>query len=170
VERRADLADGYSERLGELAATRSSLDGGVGMLSELAVARSAAQTESDAPMVVAVGDRWRRLLDALAEELVASPQDVGLVHVVPSPGGGRRTDRSATGTTGGSRRRLAEREHLRTRSTLIRCAVDVQIAYATSFVFQEQVGLLARPRHRTPSRDRPCTPRGQCGVTGPCDT
>jgi hypothetical protein len=35
-------------------------------------------------LLVAVGERWRRLLDALAEELVASPHDVGLVHVVPS--------------------------------------------------------------------------------------
>ncbi len=36
------------------------------------------------PPAICVGERWRRLLDALAEELVASPQDVGLVHVVPS--------------------------------------------------------------------------------------
>jgi uncharacterized protein (TIGR00730 family) len=80
-------ADGYPERLGELLACDAvvALDGGVGTLSELAVVWSAAQTESDAPVLVAVGQRWRRLLDALAEELVASPQDVGLVHVVPSP-------------------------------------------------------------------------------------
>lgn len=79
-------ADGYPERLGELLACEAviALDGGVGTLSELAVAWGAAQTEPGAPLLVAVGERWERLLAALAEDLVVSPDDLGLVHVVPT--------------------------------------------------------------------------------------
>jgi uncharacterized protein (TIGR00730 family) len=79
-------ADGYPERLSELLACEAvvALDGGVGTLSELAVAWSAVQTERGAPLLVAIGERWRRLLAALAEDLVVSADDLRLVHVVPS--------------------------------------------------------------------------------------
>jgi uncharacterized protein (TIGR00730 family) len=79
-------SDGYPERLGELLASEAivALDGGVGTLSELAVAWSAAQTEPGAPLLVAIGERWARLLAALVDDLVVSAEDIGLVHVVPS--------------------------------------------------------------------------------------
>jgi uncharacterized protein (TIGR00725 family) len=74
-------AGGYPERLGALLACDAviALDGGVGTLSELAVVWAAAQTEPDAPRVVAVGARWRTVLDGLAATLVAGPGDFALV-------------------------------------------------------------------------------------------
>jgi uncharacterized protein (TIGR00730 family) len=79
-------AEGYPQRLGELLSCDAlvALDGGIGTLSELAVAWGAAQTEPDAPLLIAIGERWRRLLDALAQDLVVSVEDVALVHVVPT--------------------------------------------------------------------------------------
>jgi hypothetical protein len=59
-------SDGYPERLSELLGCEAvvALDGGVGTLSELAVAWSAAQSEREAPLLVAIGERWRRLFEA----------------------------------------------------------------------------------------------------------
>ena len=77
----------YPERLGHLLACEAviALDGGVGTLSELAVAWAARQTEDDAPMIVALGERWERLLNALGEELVVAQRDIDLVHLVRTP-------------------------------------------------------------------------------------
>ncbi|MGH2596254.1 MAG: LOG family protein [Actinomycetota bacterium] len=77
----------YPERLGHLLACEAviALDGGVGTLSELAVAWAARQTEDDAPMIVALGERWERLLGALREELVVVQRDIDLVHLVRTP-------------------------------------------------------------------------------------
>jgi uncharacterized protein (TIGR00725 family) len=74
-------AESYPERLGALLSCDAviALDGGVGTLSELAVVWAAAQTEPGAPRVVAVGERWRALLDGLAASLVAGPGDFALV-------------------------------------------------------------------------------------------
>jgi uncharacterized protein (TIGR00725 family) len=74
-------ADGYPDRLAALLSCDAviALDGGIGTLSELAVVWAAAQTEADAPRAVAVGPRWRVLLDALAASLVAGPADLALV-------------------------------------------------------------------------------------------
>ena len=59
-------SDGYPERLSELLGCVAvvALDGGVGTLSELAAAWSAAQSEREAPLLVAIGERWRRLFEA----------------------------------------------------------------------------------------------------------
>ena len=85
----ADLlwSGGYPERLGHLLACEAviALDGGVGTLSELTVAWAARQTEDDAPMIVALGERWKRLLGALAEDLLVSQRDIDLVHVLRTP-------------------------------------------------------------------------------------
>jgi uncharacterized protein (TIGR00725 family) len=81
-------ADDYPQRLAALlgCAAVVALDGGVGTLSELAVVWAAAQTEAGAPRVVAVGERWRRLLDALGAELLAGPADLALVRWAPDAG------------------------------------------------------------------------------------
>lgn len=80
-------ADDYPERLGHLLACEAviALDGGVGTLSEIAVAWAARQTEGGAPMIVALGERWARLVRALGEDLVLSQDDLDLMHVVPTP-------------------------------------------------------------------------------------
>jgi uncharacterized protein (TIGR00730 family) len=77
----------YPERLGHLLACEAvvALDGGVGTLSELAVAWAARQTEDNAPMIVALGTRWERLMGALADALVVVPRDMDLVHLVRTP-------------------------------------------------------------------------------------
>jgi uncharacterized protein (TIGR00725 family) len=76
---------GYDERLRELLACDAVIacTGGVGTLSELAVAWAAAQTEAGAPRVVTVGPGWQALLDALAAELVIDERDRGLVTAAP---------------------------------------------------------------------------------------
>jgi uncharacterized protein (TIGR00730 family) len=85
----ADLlwSGNYPERLGHLLACEAviALDGGVGTLSELTVAWAARQTEDDAPMIVALGERWERLLRALADDLVVSRRDIDLVHLARTP-------------------------------------------------------------------------------------
>jgi uncharacterized protein (TIGR00725 family) len=76
-------AGGYPERLGALLACDAvvALPGGVGTLSELAVAWAAAQTEGDAPVVVVMGERWGGLMTALASLLVVGPADLALVRL-----------------------------------------------------------------------------------------
>jgi predicted Rossmann-fold nucleotide-binding protein len=83
-----EWAADYPTRLGSLLRCRAvvALDGGVGTLSELAVVWAAAQTEPDMPRIVAVGDRWRKILSVLGESLVIGSEDLALVRVVDSPG------------------------------------------------------------------------------------
>jgi predicted Rossmann-fold nucleotide-binding protein len=57
------------------------LPGGIGTLSELAVAWAASQTEADAPRLVAVGEGWRVLLETIARELIVDAADIALVRV-----------------------------------------------------------------------------------------
>jgi predicted Rossmann-fold nucleotide-binding protein len=80
-------SDDYPARLGKLLGTDCvlALDGGVGTLSELAVVWAAAQTEPGAPLIVALGERWERLLPALRRELVVDDDDVALVHLARTP-------------------------------------------------------------------------------------
>ena len=61
------------------------LDGGVGTLAELAIAWAAALTEPDAPQLVALGGRWRRILAALEAELIVAPGTFALIEVVDTP-------------------------------------------------------------------------------------
>lgn len=78
----------YPSRLGELLECDAviALSGGIGTLSELAVAWAAAQTEADAPALIALGEHWRALLDAFREHLVVDADDLALVAVAASPG------------------------------------------------------------------------------------
>jgi uncharacterized protein (TIGR00730 family) len=78
---------GYPERLAAVLEANAliALDGGVGTLSELAVAWAAAQTEEDMPALVVVGERWRRVLGVIRGELVVDSDDLALVHVVDTP-------------------------------------------------------------------------------------
>jgi hypothetical protein len=78
-------AASYAERLAVLLDCRAviAVDGGVGTLSELAVVWAAAQTEPGAPVVVAVGARWRKLLDGLAGALIVGDADMALVRWAP---------------------------------------------------------------------------------------
>jgi uncharacterized protein (TIGR00725 family) len=77
----------YPARLSAILECRAlvALDGGVGTLSELSVVWAAAQTEEGMPRIVAIGDPWRRILDALALHLVVGPEDLALVRVVHTP-------------------------------------------------------------------------------------
>jgi uncharacterized protein (TIGR00725 family) len=81
------FAADYPSRLAHFLACDAvvALDGGVGTLSELALAWATAQTEPDAPHLVALGARWRRILAALAAELIVSPGTFDLVEVVDTP-------------------------------------------------------------------------------------
>jgi len=78
-------ADGYPERLASLLSCHAvvALDGGVGTLSELSIVWAAAQTEPEMPAVIAVGERWRALLDAFGERLVVGAADLELVRWAP---------------------------------------------------------------------------------------
>jgi uncharacterized protein (TIGR00730 family) len=58
------------------------LDGGVGTLSELAMVWSTAQTENSAPLLLLVGDIWRRLYPILIGTLLVSADDARVPIVV----------------------------------------------------------------------------------------
>jgi uncharacterized protein (TIGR00725 family) len=82
-----EWADGYPARLKSLLGCQAviALDGGVGTLSELAVIWAASQTEPAPLRLVVIGQKWRRLLDAIHECLVVDSRDLALVQVVDSP-------------------------------------------------------------------------------------
>lgn len=79
--------DTYQERIGHLLSCDAvvALDGGVGTLSELTVVWAAAQTETDAPVVVTVGAAWRSILDVVGERMVVGEEDLRLVASVDEP-------------------------------------------------------------------------------------
>jgi uncharacterized protein (TIGR00725 family) len=74
----------YSERLRELLSCDAivGVAGGIGTLTEAAVAWSALQTEAGAARLVLVGAHWERLLDVIAAELVVGSEDLALVETV----------------------------------------------------------------------------------------
>jgi predicted Rossmann-fold nucleotide-binding protein len=76
----------YEERLGHLLGCDAvvALDGGIGTLAELSAVWAAAQTEPGAPVVVAVGEAWRAMLEVIGEQLVVGADDLALVTVVDS--------------------------------------------------------------------------------------
>jgi hypothetical protein len=80
-------AEGYPERIAAILETVGviALTGGVGTLSELAVAWAAAQTEEDMAALVAVGDHWRHVLEAVRANLVVDDEDLEFVRVVSTP-------------------------------------------------------------------------------------
>jgi uncharacterized protein (TIGR00725 family) len=62
------------------------LDGGIGTLTEFSLAWSLLQTGTVLPRpLVAIGERWRRLVAAFAAELIAVPEHLNLVSVVDAP-------------------------------------------------------------------------------------
>ena len=82
-----DWADGYPARLASFLRCQGvvALHGGIGTLSELAVMWAASQTEPSPIRLVVVGERWRRLLDAIGEQLVVDCHDLALIQIVDSP-------------------------------------------------------------------------------------
>jgi uncharacterized protein (TIGR00725 family) len=103
--RELEWADGYPSRLASLLSCQAvvALDGGVGTLSELAVIWAAAQTEADPAKLVVVGERWRRLLNAFGDYLVADSGDLSLIQIADSPAAALRAVLSACGATPGGR-------------------------------------------------------------------
>jgi uncharacterized protein (TIGR00730 family) len=101
-------ASDYPTRLGLLLRCDAlvALDGGIGTLSELSLAWAMRQTESAAPALVLVGERWRRVVDTFRRELVIDDSDVALLHVVDTPAeavaalGGSRAPRRVGGARG----------------------------------------------------------------------
>ncbi len=61
------------------------LPGGVGTLSEMAVAWSASQTERRALPLVLLGDYWLQVIKAIRENLVVSDVDLNLLRFAVSP-------------------------------------------------------------------------------------
>jgi uncharacterized protein (TIGR00725 family) len=100
-------AEDYPQRLAEMLSCRAvvALDGGIGTLSELAVVWSARQTENGAPVLVAVGDRWRRILGDPFAQGGRAPGRPGLSGVfgrgrLGSRGGEGRWSRARTSGRG----------------------------------------------------------------------
>lgn len=61
------------------------LPGGVGTLSELAVAWAASQTEAHAQPIVLLGEGWPPLVQSFREHLVVSSEDLALLRFAVSP-------------------------------------------------------------------------------------
>jgi uncharacterized protein (TIGR00730 family) len=81
-------ADGVIARLAELLASDAwvAVAGGVGTLSEVALAWNLLQTGDLGPRpLVTVGPRWQALLPALREQLVVDDGDLALVRAVAGP-------------------------------------------------------------------------------------
>ncbi len=79
----------YIERLVHLVARADgyvAVDGGVGTLTELALTWSLLETHAlPARPLVALGGRWRRLLQTIADELILRPQAMEAVQLVDTP-------------------------------------------------------------------------------------
>jgi predicted Rossmann-fold nucleotide-binding protein len=61
------------------------LPGGVGTLSEMAVAWAASQTEVHALPIVLLGDCWPPIVQSFREHLVVSSEDLTLLRFAASP-------------------------------------------------------------------------------------
>jgi len=61
------------------------LPGGVGTLSEMAVAWAASQTEARAQPIVLLGEGWPPLVQSFREHLVVSSEDLALLRFAASP-------------------------------------------------------------------------------------
>jgi uncharacterized protein (TIGR00725 family) len=80
-------SDTYPERLAHLltADAMIALDGGIGTLSEAAVAWSALQTEPTAAELIFLGAGWPPVLRALADHLVIDARDLAYATVCADP-------------------------------------------------------------------------------------
>jgi len=76
-------SDTYPERLGHLMATDAivAVDGGIGTLTEAAIAWSALQTEPAAADLIFLGTGWPPVLRSLAAHLVIDDRDLGLLTI-----------------------------------------------------------------------------------------
>jgi uncharacterized protein (TIGR00730 family) len=77
----------YGERLNHILRCDAviALPGGVGTLSEMAVAWSASQTEGRALPIILLGDCWPPLVASFREHLIISDQDLNLLRFADSP-------------------------------------------------------------------------------------
>ena len=77
----------YPERLAHLLAADAmiALDGGIGTLSEAAIAWSALQTEPTAAELIFLGGGWPPVLRALADHLVIDARDLAYATVCADP-------------------------------------------------------------------------------------
>ena len=80
-------SDTYPERLAHLLSADATiaLDGGIGTLSEAAVAWSALQTEPAAAELIFLGAGWPPVLHALADHLVIDARDLAFATVCTDP-------------------------------------------------------------------------------------
>ena len=76
-------SDDYPSRIGHLLAADAivAVDGGIGTLSEAAIAWSVLQTEPVAADLIFLGAGWPPVLSALAEHLVIDDRDLAQVNV-----------------------------------------------------------------------------------------
>lgn len=81
-------SDSYSERLAHLLAADAivAVDGGIGTLSEAAVAWSVLQTEPVAADLIFLGGGWPPVLRAFADHLVIDDRDLAQINVYPEAG------------------------------------------------------------------------------------
>jgi uncharacterized protein (TIGR00725 family) len=80
-------SDSYPERLAHLLATDAivALDGGIGTLSEAAIAWAALQTEPLAADLIFLGASWPPVLESIAAQLVVDDRDLARVTVCGDP-------------------------------------------------------------------------------------
>jgi predicted Rossmann-fold nucleotide-binding protein len=80
-------SDTYPERLGHLLAADAivAVDGGIGTLSEAALAWSTLQTEPVAADLIFLGAGWPPVLRSFADHLVIDDRDLAYVTVCPDP-------------------------------------------------------------------------------------
>jgi uncharacterized protein (TIGR00725 family) len=76
-------SDSYPERLGHFLAADAivALDGGIGTLSEAALAWAVLQTEPEAAELIFLADNWAPVLRAVAAHLVIDERDLAQVTV-----------------------------------------------------------------------------------------
>jgi uncharacterized protein (TIGR00725 family) len=79
-------SDTYPQRMAQLLAADAIvvLDGGIGTLSEAAIAWAALQTEPETPDLIFLGGSWRPVLAAVAAHLVVSDRDLAQVTTCAS--------------------------------------------------------------------------------------
>jgi predicted Rossmann-fold nucleotide-binding protein len=80
-------SDSYPERLGQLMAADAivTVDGGIGTLTEAALAWSILQTEPVAAELIFLGAGWPRVLRSFADHLVIDDRDLAQVTVCEDP-------------------------------------------------------------------------------------
>jgi uncharacterized protein (TIGR00725 family) len=80
-------SDSYPERLGHFLAADAivALDGGIGTLSEAAIAWAVLQTEPEAAELIFLGGNWEPVLQAVAAHLVVDDRDLARVTVCADP-------------------------------------------------------------------------------------